>query len=158
MPPELNGRLDFWNIGYPLGALVYFTALISVMAIAWALWNRSKYWQLGRPNPDVGSWKIRIKVGLRTLLIDSAGHRKFVKHETYPGLMHFLIVWGLLLLFVATTIDAFEFNTEKYLGWHLPTREISLQLELIWDIAGLMDFLCRQWNLRTLFYGGGMRH
>jgi len=138
LPPELNGRLDFWNIGYPLGALVYFTALISVMAIAWALWNRSKYWQLGRPNPDVGSWKIRIKVGLRTLLIDSAGHRKFVKHETYPGLMHFLIVWGLLLLFVATTIDAFEFNTEKYLGWDLPTREISLQLELIWDIAGLM--------------------
>lgn len=138
MPPELNGRLDFWNIGYPLGALVYLTALISVVAIAWALWNRSKYWRLGRANPDIGSWRIRIKAGLRTLLVDSAAHRKFVKHETYPGLMHFLIFWGILLLLVATSIDAVEFNAEKYFGWHLPTREISLQLELIWDIAGLM--------------------
>ena len=95
MPPELNGRLDFWNIGYPLGALVYFTALISVLAIAWALWNRSKFWRLGQPNPDLGSWSARIRASFRTLLVDSVAHRKFIKHENYPGWMHFLIVWGI---------------------------------------------------------------
>ncbi|MBL76011.1 MAG: iron-sulfur-binding reductase [Chloroflexi bacterium] len=141
MPPELNGRLDFWNIGYPLGALVYFTALISVLAIAWALWNRSKYWRLGQPNPDLGSWSARIRASFRTLLVDSVAHRKFIKHENYPGLMHFLIVWGIVLLFVATSIDALEFNAEKYFGWHIPTKEITLQLELIWDIAGVMLIL-----------------
>ena len=41
--PELPGRLDFWNIGYPLfGALVYTTILIAFAAIAYAIHKRSR--------------------------------------------------------------------------------------------------------------------
>ena len=138
MPPELTGRLDFWNIGYPLGALVYLTAPIALAAIAWALWQRSRYWRLGKPNPDAGTWRMRLGAGLRTLLVDSAGHRRFVRNERYPGTMHFLIFWGIVILFIATSLDAIEFNSEKYLGWHLPSRNVGLQLELIWDIGGVM--------------------
>ncbi len=138
MPPELNGRLDFWNIGYPLGAVVYLVGVISLGAVAWALWQRSQYWRLGKPNPDVGPWRVRIIAALRTLFIDSAGHRRFVRHERYPGAMHFLIFWGIAILFIATTLDAFEFNAEHWLGWYLPSKHISVQLELVWDIGGLM--------------------
>ena len=38
----------------------------------------------------------------------------------------------------ATSLDAIEFNAEQYLGWHLPTRNVGVQLELIWDIGGVM--------------------
>lgn len=138
MPPELNGRLDFWNIGYPLGALVYLTGVISLMAVAWAIWRRSRYWRLGRANPDIGPWGPRIRSAIRTLVIDSAGHRRFVKHDRYPGAMHFLIFWGMAILFVATTLDAIEFNAEKWFGWELASRRINVQLELIWDIGGMM--------------------
>ena len=138
MPPELTGRLDFWNIGYPLGAIVYLTAPIALAAIAWALWQRSRYWRLGKPNPDAGPWRTRLAGGLRTLFVDSIGHRRFVRNERYPGAMHFLIFWGIVILFIATSLDAVEFNTERYLGWHLPTRNIGVQLELIWDIGGVM--------------------
>ena len=52
--------------------------------------------------------------------------------------MHFLIFWGIAVLFAATTLDAVEFNAERYLGWHLASRHVGVQLELIWDVGGMM--------------------
>ena len=149
MPPELNGRVDFGNIGYPLGAVVYLAGLIAFAAVAWpafssidpaawAIYQRSKIWRLGAPNPDVGPWGPRLVAGLKTVLIDSVAHRRFVRRERYPGAMHFLIFWGMLILFVAKTIDALEFNAEKYIGWHMPTANVAVERELIWDVGGLM--------------------
>ena len=138
MPPDLNGRLDFWNIGYPLGAVVYLTAVVAIAAVAWALYRRSRIWRLGAPNPDVGPWGARLRAGLRTLAVDSFAHRRFLRHERYPGLMHFLIFWGIAVLFVATTLAAIEFNLERYVGWRFPTAAIGVQLELVWDLGGLM--------------------
>ncbi len=138
MPPELNGRLDFWNIGYPLGALVYLVGVVSAGAVAWALWRRSRYWRLGKRNPDVGPWGRRVVSALGSLFTDAAGHRRFVSHERYPGAMHFLIFWGMAILFVATSLDAVEFNAERWFGWHLASRRATVQLELVWDIGGMM--------------------
>jgi Fe-S oxidoreductase/nitrate reductase gamma subunit len=133
-----DGRIDFWNIGYPLGAVVYTTGLIALIAIVWALYQRSRIWRLGMPNPDVGPWGPRLLAGLKTVLVDSVAHRRFIRREHYPGLMHFLIVWGILILLVATTLDAIEFNAEKYLDLRLPTMDVRVERELIWDIGGLM--------------------
>ena len=138
MPPDLNGRLDFWNIGYPLGAIVYLSAVVAIAAVAWALYRRSRIWRLGAPNPDVGPWGPRLLAGLRTLAVDSFAHRRFLRHERYPGLMHFLIFWGIAVLLVATTLAAVEFNLERYVGWRFPTAAIGVQLELVWDLGGLM--------------------
>ena len=137
MPDPLNGRIDFWNIGYPLGAVVYLTGVIALGAILWGLWHRSRYWRLGSGNPDFGGWRVRSRAFVRWLFVDAFGHRRFVRSERVPGLMHALIFWGILLLFVATTLSAIEFNAEYYLDWVLPTVRWSLQLELVWDLAGL---------------------
>jgi Fe-S oxidoreductase/nitrate reductase gamma subunit len=134
----LDGRPDFWNIGYPLGAVVYTTGLIAMVAIAWALYQRSRIWRLGLPNPDAGGWRTRLWAGLKTIAIDTVAHRRFVRHQPYPGLMHFLIFWGILVLFIATTISAAEFNIERYLGWQPPTVKVRVERELVWDIGGLM--------------------
>src|SRR5665811_99889 len=138
LPPELNGRVDFWNIGYPLGAIVYLTSLIAFLFVAWSLYKRSKIWRLGQPNPDVGPWSVRTKAGLRTLFIDSLAHRRFVRRERFPGTMHFLVVWAMLILFVATTIDGLEFQAHRYLGVDLITTEVKVQRELVWDLGGVM--------------------
>ena len=137
MPEQLNGRIDFWNIGYPLGALVYVTALISVLAIAWGLYNRSKYWRLGSPNPDAGSFGYRLKFFGRWLFVDAFGHKRLVKNEPLAGVMHVLIFWGMFVLFIATVVSAIEFNFDKYLDHTFFTVRWSLQLELIWDIGGI---------------------
>ncbi|MEX2430857.1 MAG: (Fe-S)-binding protein [Dehalococcoidia bacterium] len=138
MPDQLSGRVEFWNIGYPLGALVYLTALISIAAITWALYKRWQYWRLGRPNPDTGPWGARLRDGLRLLATDGFGHRRFVHHERLPGAMHFLIFWGIVVLFVATTVSAIDFNAERYLGFRTPWAPWKAQMELIWELGGAM--------------------
>ena len=53
--PDLPGREDFWNIGYPLlGALVYGLLIIAPAAIGWAVFSRYRIWRLGKPMPDLG--------------------------------------------------------------------------------------------------------
>ncbi len=138
MPPELNGRLDFWNIGYPLGALVYLTGVIAVAAVGFSIYRRSRIWRLGMPNPDVGPWGPRLRAAVHAVFVESLGHRRMVRRDRYPGLMHFLIFWGMLILFAATSLDAVEFNAEKWFDWRLPTQRATLQLELLWDVGGVM--------------------
>ncbi len=138
MPPELNGRVAFWNIGYPLGTIVYLISVLALLAVLWSLYQRSKIWRLGTPNPDVGPWGRRVWAGVKTVMLDSIAHRRFIRRERYPGTMHALIVWGMLILFVATTLDAVEFNADKYLGMHLFTENVKVERELVWDIGGLM--------------------
>ena len=67
MPDPLNGRIDFWNIGYPVGALVYLTGVIAVAAVGFAIYRRSRIWRLGMPNPDVGPWGPRLRAAVRAV-------------------------------------------------------------------------------------------
>ncbi|MBM3958780.1 MAG: (Fe-S)-binding protein [SAR202 cluster bacterium] len=135
----MSGRIDFWNIGYPLlGALAYTTALILAAAIAWGLYQRARMWRLGRPvDPnDLGPTGSRLRRFVRLAAFDLFAHRKFTRHEWYPGLMHFAIFWGFLVLLIATTLSALEFNAERYLGWTLPTVAYRLQAGFVWDVFG----------------------
>ena len=140
--PEIAGRVEFWNIGYPLGAFVYITAAIAVAAVVWGLYQRRRIWSLGKPNPDLGPWGQRLRDSSRVLLFDTLGHRRFIRREWLPGAMHFSIFWGMVVLFIATNVTALEFNSEKYLGFQSPTVHWSLQMELVWDIfGGLLLFI-----------------
>ena len=137
MPDPLNGRVDFWNIGYPLGAVVYLLGVVALGFIAWGLYRRSRYWRLGTAPGEFRGWGVRLRAFAQWIAADALAHRRFVRRERLPGVMHALIFWGIALLFVATTLSAVEFNAEEYLGVRLPTLRWSLQLELVWDLAGL---------------------
>ena len=135
--PELPGRPDFWNIGYPLlGTIVYLTMPIALAAIALALYKRYRMWRLGKPVPDLGPWGVRLRQSLRMAFIDIFGHRRFVKRDLYPGLMHFFLFWGMLFLLAATTIGALEFNFHRYLPVDFPTARFRVQEGFVWDIFG----------------------
>ena len=139
--PELPGRLDFWNIGYPLfGALVYTTILIAFASIAYAVHKRSRIWRLGKPTSDLGPWRRRVAGSFRLAFMDIFGHRRFIKHEIYPGLMHLFLFWGMLFLLIATTVGALEFNWHAYVaplvGFEFPTAYARPYTGLLWDILG----------------------
>ncbi len=138
MPNDITGRVDFWNIGYPLGAVVYLTAVIALAAIGWAFYRRWRYWRLGKSNPDTGPWWPRLRAGVAVLMTDGFGHRRFVRHERLAGLMHFLIFWGIAVLFTATTFSALEFNGAHYLGIAMPWDPWRAQLEVVWNTGGVM--------------------
>lgn len=133
----MSGRPDFWNIGYPLlGALVYISAPIALAAIGYGLWRRVRIWRTGGPYVELGSHTTRAREFLKLAAFDIFAHRKFVRHELYPGLMHFAIFWGFSVLLVATTWSAVEFNFEKYLHWTLPTAHWRVQAGFVWDVFG----------------------
>ncbi len=131
------GRTDFWNIGYPLlGAVVYLSAPIALAAIIYGLYQRVRIWRTGGPYAELGGHRARLRAFVRLAALDLFAHRKFVRHEVYPGLMHFAIFWGFSVLFIATTLSALEFNLEKYAGWTLPTVAWRAQTGFVWDIFG----------------------
>ena len=61
--------------------------------------------------------------------MDIFGHRRFIKRELYPGLMHFFIFWGFLFLFAATSIGMLEFQFHKLnpFDFDFPTARFRVQ-------------------------------
>ncbi len=133
----MPGRPDFWNIGYPLlGALVYFSAPIALAAILYGMYRRVRIWRTGGPYAELGPHRRRWRAFITLAALDLFAHRKFVRRELYPGLMHFAIFWGFLVLLAATVLSAVEFNFAKYIGWTLPTVAWRVQTGFVWDIFG----------------------
>jgi Fe-S oxidoreductase/nitrate reductase gamma subunit len=131
------GREDFWNIGYPFPAiLVYLAAPIIIAAIVYGIRRRSLMWRLGKPVEDFGPMGPRVREFIGLGVVDLLAHRKFVKRELYPGIMHFSIFWGFMILLLATTVAAIEFNVEKYLNREFPTVEYRVAAGFTWDIFG----------------------
>ena len=135
--PELPGRPDFWNISYPLlGTLVYITLPIAVTSIAIALYKRYRMWHLGKPTPYMGPWSTRISQSFKLAFLDIFGHRKFLRRDLYPGLMHLFLFWGMLILLAATIVTSLEFNFHRYLPWDFPTARFRVQEGFVWDYFG----------------------
>jgi len=140
MPP-LPGREEFWNIGYPLlGMLVYLMIFIAYWSVLWGTYRRVRIWRLGRAMPDLGPLLPRIQRSIKLAGLDVFGHRRFIKRELYPGLMHFFLFWGALFLLIATSLGAAELNWHKYLsdfvGFEFPTAYLRDYTRLLWDVMG----------------------
>ena len=139
--PELPGRPEYWNIGYPLlGTLVYLTMGVLTVAIAYGFWARVRVWRLGKPMPDLGPWVPRFGRSLRLAGMDIFGHRRFMRREHYAGAMHFFLFWGFIFLILATSIGAVEWNWHKFvaptIGFEFPTVYFRKLSSLMWDILG----------------------
>ena len=137
--PEMPGRVDFWTIGYPIwGVVVYTLLIIAPVAAAAAFYPRYRIWRLGKPMPDLGPWMPRIQGVGRLFIKDILGHRRFIKRELYPGLMHFFLFWGFTFLLIATSLSALEFNFHEYnpLNFNFPTAYFRVQADFVWDVFG----------------------
>ncbi len=137
----MPGREEFWNIGYPLwGMLVYTLLIVTPLAFGWAIWQRARIWRLGKEYADLGPWSERVKRSLKLAGMDIFGHRRFLKRELYPGLMHFFIFWGFLFLFAATSIGMLEFQFHKLnpFDFDFPTARFRVQEDFVWDVFGGM--------------------
>ncbi len=137
---ELPGRPDFWNIGYPLfGILVYLSAPICIAFISYGIIRRIKLWKIGTKTLEEKKYLKRIFRFTKEISIGLLTHKKFSrKRHMYPAIMHLSIFWGFLILFVATTIGAIEFNFHKYFGVIFPTAPYRVEFGLIWDIGGII--------------------
>ncbi|MDO8473277.1 MAG: heterodisulfide reductase-related iron-sulfur binding cluster [Dehalococcoidia bacterium] len=123
-------HITFWNI--PLdGIVLYPLAAVTVFLAGYVLVRRIRRWKIARGAYSPGKWGYRTVSFIKLILTDGLGHRRFLR-DPYPGIMHFFIFWGFIVLFAGTLIDA----TSHY-GPHYNTGNFYLTTSLILDILGL---------------------
>jgi Fe-S oxidoreductase/nitrate reductase gamma subunit len=85
-------------------------------------------------------WWARVAPGLRDFFVHILGQVRILK-KLYPGVMHFLIFWGVGIQVVGTIINIL--NMALFLPWVItfPRDNWYLGYELVMDIAGVMILL-----------------
>lgn len=129
-------REIFWNVGN-VALFVYILAAIVVFIFVYGFYKRVKLWRLGKEEKRGDLiWK-RVK----SVLLFGFGHKRTLS-ETYPGISHFILFWGFVVLFLGTLIiflqeDVFSpiFNLFFLHG------SIYLWFSLILDLFGLLAII-----------------
>jgi Fe-S oxidoreductase/nitrate reductase gamma subunit len=126
----LASREVFWNIQYSY--VIYILAAIAVAFWVFSFYRRYKLWHLGKPDDCSKNIGKRIRVFIRTTVVDVLAHRRFLR-DPYSGMMHLMIFWGFVILLLAAAIDA----TTYYINRHI-TGAPYLWFSFIVDIGGLL--------------------
>jgi Fe-S oxidoreductase/nitrate reductase gamma subunit len=111
-----------------LGFLVLFIGLLVVSALAF-WWRHYRLWFLGKAENRSDQRATRV----RTLLAVTFGHVRFWK-ELYPGSMHFLILWGVILIFLGKIVRLFSYPV----GLTIPPQAIFKSASFVSEIGGIL--------------------
>src|SRR5919109_3680859 len=111
------------------GEVVYFLTLVSFGILGWALYQRLRLWQQGRPDNRFDQLGQRLKA----MLIHGLGQHKTLR-ESGPGLLHFLMYSGFIVLFIGTLMIA----VQEDLGIHFLQGPFYLFYSLTLDVFGLL--------------------
>ncbi len=104
-------RESLWNIEF---AWIFYTlATLTVLFVLYAIYRHYRRWKVGQPAGRGSQLGRRFIDFLQIALIDVLVHRKFFGadkkdwrfREFYPGLIHFLIFSGFIVLFLATALE-----------------------------------------------------
>ena len=141
-------REIFGNIHY--GEIIYIIGTLVVAFMVYTFIRRYRAWHVGKPEDLKGKSGLRWKLFISTFFLDIIAHRKFFgvadnlghrktqvndlkARELEPGLIHFLIAIGCILLLVGTAMDVishyvYDFIKDDFYFFH----------SLFSDIGGLM--------------------
>ena len=142
------GKESFWNI--QSGAIFYILATVAVVILAYSIYRHYRRWRLGGPANRFNHLGRRTWDFIVIAVVDGIIHRKFFEvavgsghrhlsladlkpKELYPGLAHFLLFIGAIILLMGTILEflnhyIYKFNYGNfYLGYSLIT-----------DVGGMM--------------------
>ncbi|MCS6936891.1 MAG: heterodisulfide reductase-related iron-sulfur binding cluster [Candidatus Bipolaricaulota bacterium] len=150
----METRKVFWNIS-PLGELIfYLLALVAIVIFAYGIYRHIKRILQGkRVAFTVRPFWAKLGAALGSI----AANRTILRHDPSAGVMHLLIMWGFIVLFIGTVIVTIEYDLfQKILGqkhgfWVGP---FFLGYELVLDtlgalfIVGLIWALVRRYGLK----------
>ena len=105
MNPSDATRVVQWNTTLPMVVFMYATMVIALAAFGYGIWRRVRIWRLGK---NAVRWD-RPGVRLRLMMVRAFGHTNLLK-DRVPGIMHALMFFGFLILFVATLVVAINFD------------------------------------------------
>ncbi len=119
-------REIYWNI--PGHVLLYLIFAVSVLFFCRGVYQYYKRLQVGRP----AGRKERPGERMRGVLSQVFGHGRILR-DYYPGIMHFILFWGFVIMTFGTAMVALEAD----LGLPVMRGAFYLWLSLFLDVAGL---------------------
>jgi Fe-S oxidoreductase/nitrate reductase gamma subunit len=128
-----EGRQIYWN-AESYGLLFYPLAAIAMAIFAYGIYRRWQLWAaLGKPELRLDNLVQR----LRLLLVNGLLQVKTFR-EPYPGIMHGMIFFGFVVLFIGTALIAKEtYVTGPLLGWVFLRGTFYLVFSFLMDLFGL---------------------
>jgi Fe-S oxidoreductase/nitrate reductase gamma subunit len=137
-------RIHFWGIDAV--ALFYVLAAISVAVFAAGLYIRLSVWLAARDRQKLG---LSVK-GIGNLCKDGLLGRKIFKGNIPAGLMHFLIMWGFVGLFIGTVLSTAHHYLIRFLtGDTYLIFSFCLEVFGFMLIAGLLLAFIRRYIARV---------
>lgn len=127
-------RETFWNIPQWAEIAQYILALLTALVFVYGIARRVMRWRQGRPEKRGGQFPARIG----SLITQVLGQKRTLD-EIYPGLMHFTIFWGMLVLAVGTALATVDWDgAHLFLGFQFLTGWVYIIFELTLDLLGLL--------------------
>ncbi len=131
-------REVFWNI--QLGVIIDVLAAVAVGIFIYAFYRRVRLWRIGRPDDRLHPLGKRIRAHIKYKIVHLLLHGKFFGvtrglrfRELYPGIIHFLIFSGCIVLFIGTVLEAASHYFYEFLE-----GGVYLGFSLVLDIFGLL--------------------
>ena len=127
-------RETFWNIPHWAEIAQYGLALLTAVIFLYGVGRRVMRWRKGRPEKRSGHFWKRI-----WSLITQVFAQRRTLDEAYPGIMHFTIFWGMLVLAIGTALATVDWDvTHLFFGFQFLKGWVYIAFELVLDILGLL--------------------
>jgi Fe-S oxidoreductase len=126
-------RDTFWNIPTWAQIALYVGAAIALALFAYGMLQRIRLWRAGGPEMRVDRFPARV-----ALVAKHALGQVRTLSQAYPGIMHAIMFWGFLALFMGTVLATIDYDiTLPLLGLKLLKGPFYLVYETVLDLFGL---------------------
>ena len=149
-PPDVPCRLSWWNIPVPLRVVFFVMIGIALAVMIWGIVRRIQLWRRGQAEFGLDRPLERLN---RTIKYGIAQTK--VLRQRYPGVFHFAMFWGMVLLFIGTVLgttdtDIFElvFKSKLLYGNFYVVYKVVLDLAALGVLIGLGMAAWRRYVLR----------
>jgi len=137
MTASVPFRDTFWNVPGWAQVALYVGAVVAVTVFVYGLAQRVRLWRGGRPEHRVDRIPERIALVLKHAL----GQARTLS-QAYPGVMHAMVFWGFLALFMGTVLATIDYDiTLPFFDYKLLRGPFYLAYEAVLDLFGLFFVL-----------------
>src|SRR3989440_11328950 len=133
MTSSVACRDTFWNVPGWAQVALYVGGALAVAIFAYGMWQRVSLWRRGVPEHRFD----RIPERIRLVLAHALGQARTLS-QAYPGVMHAIMFWGFLALFMGTVLATIDWDiTLPLFGVKLLKGGFYLFYETTLDLFGL---------------------
>jgi Fe-S oxidoreductase len=133
MTSSVPFRDTFWNVPGWAQVALYIGGALAIVIFAYGMWQRVSLWRRGVPENRLD--RISERIGL--VVAHALGQVRTLA-QAYPGVMHAIMFWGFLALFMGTVLATIDWDvTLPLFGYKLLKGRFYLLYETVLDLFGL---------------------